>query len=97
MPDHTLDTLVEESHDLLPAAVDLRRELHRWPEQGIHNPITRDRILESLESLNLGVTRHTTTSGVAALHIDYRMMPEHRFPVAHDDMLAGFRWAAAHR
>ena len=67
MPDHTLDTLVEESHDLLPAAVDLRRELHRWPEQGIHNPITRDRILESLESLNLGVTRHTTTSGVAAL------------------------------
>lgn len=35
-------------------------------------------------------------SGVAALHIDYRMMPEHRFPAAHDDMLAGFHWAAAH-
>jgi acetyl esterase len=33
-------------------------------------------------------------SGVAALHVDYRMIPEHRFPAAPDDMLAVARWAA---
>ena len=67
MPEHSLDTLVEESHDLLTAAIDLRRDLHRWPEQGNHNPITRDRILEALEPLGLEVTRHQTTSGIAAM------------------------------
>ncbi|MDO9707131.1 alpha/beta hydrolase [Paracraurococcus lichenis] len=34
-------------------------------------------------------------SGCAALHLDYRLLPEHRFPAAHEDMVAGFRWAAA--
>ena len=67
MPEHSLETLVEESHDLLPAAVDLRRDLHRWPEQGNHNPITRDRILEALEPLGLEVKRHQSTSGIAAM------------------------------
>jgi acetyl esterase len=34
-------------------------------------------------------------SGVAVLHVDYRMIPEHRFPAAPEDMLAAARWVAA--
>jgi len=61
------DALQEEARDLLDGAVLLRRDLHRRPEVGNDLPITRDRILEELEGLNLEVTLHESTSGIAAL------------------------------
>jgi len=59
--------LLAEAMDLAPAAVALRRALHRRPELGLHTPRTRDAVLEGLRGLPLDITLHETTSGVAAL------------------------------
>jgi len=62
----TASTLREEANDQLSEAVDLRRQLHQWPETGNHLPITRDAVLGALEGLPLDIDLHTKTSGIAA-------------------------------
>ena len=62
-----IDDLHTQSLDRLGDTIDLRRALHVHPELGNHLPVTRDRVLESLEGLPLDITLHETTSGVAAL------------------------------
>lgn len=47
--------------------MDLRRLLHRFPEQGNHLPETRRIVLEALEGLPLHIVLHETTSGVVAV------------------------------
>jgi hippurate hydrolase len=66
-PDPVVADVRAHAAEHLDAAVAVRRDLHRWPELGNHLPITRDRVLESLEGLPLDVTLHETTSGVTAL------------------------------
>jgi amidohydrolase len=61
------DTLREEAGDLLDSAVQLRRDLHRHPEVGNDLPITRERILEDIDDLDLDITLHESTSGLTAL------------------------------
>jgi len=61
------DELRAHASDVLGFARNIRRDLHRWPELGNDLPVTRDRVLQSLEGLGLDVTLHATTSGVAAL------------------------------
>ena len=60
-------SLREEAKDLLTPTVELRRELHRWPELGNELPVTQELVLDALEGLSLDVTVHETTSGIAAL------------------------------
>ncbi|MEO6570222.1 MAG: M20 family metallopeptidase [Ilumatobacteraceae bacterium] len=63
----TLDTLRDEALDLNDDTIALRRALHERPELGNDLPITRERVLESLDGLPLDITLHETTSGLAAL------------------------------
>jgi len=66
-PDPQIESVREQARDLLDDTVTLRRALHEWPELGNDLPITRDRVLESLEGLPLDVTSHETTSGIVAI------------------------------
>ncbi|MDW3215845.1 MAG: M20 family metallopeptidase [Ilumatobacteraceae bacterium] len=63
----TLDTLRDEAVELQRDTVALRRALHERPEVGNDLPLTRERVLESLDGLPLDLTLHETTSGVSAL------------------------------
>lgn len=63
----SLSTLADEARSLQDETVALRRALHERPEQGNHLPITRERVLEALDGLDLDVSLHDTTSGIAAL------------------------------
>ena len=65
--DPLIDTVNEHARDLLADTIGLRRTLHEWPELGNELPITRDRVLESLEGLPLSITTHESTSGIVAL------------------------------
>lgn len=65
--DPLIDTINEHAKDLLGDTIQLRRILHQWPELGNDLPITRDRVLESLEGLPLSITTHESTSGIVAL------------------------------
>jgi hippurate hydrolase len=67
MPAMALDTLQEEAREQLPAAIRLRRDLHRRPEIGNLLPHTRERLLEELDGLGLDLTLHEQTSGVTGL------------------------------
>jgi amidohydrolase len=59
--------LVDESREVFDDVVELRRVLHRHPEQGNHLPITRDEVLARLEGLPLDINLHESTSGIAAV------------------------------
>ena len=63
----TLGTLRDEATELQPDTVALRRALHERPEVGNELPITRERVLDSLDGLPLDLTLHETTSGISAL------------------------------
>ncbi|HSL74452.1 MAG TPA: M20 family metallopeptidase [Ilumatobacteraceae bacterium] len=68
VPDAELISSVRaHAGELLDRTVSLRRALHEWPELGNELPITRDRVLESLEGLPLAITTHESTSGIVAL------------------------------
>jgi amidohydrolase len=65
--DPMIESVREQSEDLMPDTIALRRTLHEWPELGNDLPITREHVLASLEGLPLEVTTHESTSGIVAI------------------------------
>lgn len=60
------DAILEDVGALLPAMVELRHELHRFPELGLDLPRTQARVLEELAGLPLAIETGTTCSSVVA-------------------------------
>lgn len=65
--DPVIATTLEHAGELLDDAIDLRRSLHEHPELGNDLPRTTDQVLAALDGLPLGITRHETTTGIAAM------------------------------
>lgn len=62
-----LNNLLAEAEGLLPAAVEMRREIHRHPELGLDLPVTQARILKEIDDLGLDITLGTALSSVTAV------------------------------
>ena len=59
-----LKRFLDEAHGFLPAAVALRRRIHRQPELGLDLPLTTEAVLEGLSGLDVGIARGSSTSGL---------------------------------
>src|SRR6516225_12436408 len=59
-----LHRFLDEARTLLPAAVSLRRRIHRKPELGLDLPLTTAAVLDGLNGLDVGIARGSSTSGL---------------------------------
>ncbi len=62
----TNEELTREAGELLPRAIELRRRIHRRPEQGLELPETKQAILEEIGDLDLEIVESRRTSGIIA-------------------------------
>jgi hippurate hydrolase len=60
-------SLLEAAAEQQPDAVSLRRQIHAEPEVGNHLPLTREKVLTTLEGLPLDIRLSETTSGIVAI------------------------------
>ena len=58
--------LVVAAEAIQPRTVELRRELHRYPEVGNDLPKTRTIVLDAISDLGLDIELHQSTSGIVA-------------------------------
>jgi hippurate hydrolase len=65
--DSLLGSLLDDASALLPGVVELRRDLHRHPELGLHLPRTQARILTELDGLSLALSTGTSTTSVVGV------------------------------
>jgi amidohydrolase len=52
---------------ILPDLVTLRRAIHREPEMGLHNPLTRDKILAALDGMPIEWRQGPSTTGLIGI------------------------------
>lgn len=63
----TTPSFTEDAHEMLDELVELRRDLHRHPEIGLHLPRTQARVLEAIADLGLEITTGKGLSSVVAV------------------------------
>jgi hippurate hydrolase len=59
--------LIARAHAALPEMIALRRAIHAEPELGLHNPLTAEKIINSLNDLPLEIRTGPSTSGILAI------------------------------
>ncbi len=52
-------------------------------------------VIADLDTYDPSARTLQAETGAVALSLDHRQAPEHRFPAAHDDAVAGYRWAVS--
>lgn len=67
LPDARFAGLLAEAEALQSTTVELRRAIHRNPEQGLQLPVTKAAILRALEGLPLEIIHGKTTTSVTAV------------------------------
>ena len=55
---------LDEAQQLLPAATQLRRRIHKQPELGLNLPLTTQAVLDGLDGLDVEIARGKSTSGL---------------------------------
>src|SRR6201987_776981 len=60
----TVNRFLDEARELLPAAVTLRRRIHKQPELGLDLPLTTAAVLDGLQGLDVDIARGPSTSGL---------------------------------
>ncbi len=61
------ETWISAGEAQLPAAIELRRAIHKEPELGLHLPKTTAKVLQALEGLPLEIRQGSSTTGVLAI------------------------------
>ncbi|HJQ45652.1 MAG TPA: M20 family metallopeptidase [Amycolatopsis sp.] len=67
LPDARFAGLLAEAEALQPKTIELRREIHRFPEQGLHLPRTQEAIQRAIADLPLEITPGKSTTSVTAV------------------------------
>ena len=67
LPDARFAGLLAEAQALQPETVELRREIHRYPEQGLHLPRTQEAIRRAIADLPLEITLGRSTTSITAI------------------------------
>ena len=60
-------TILEDARELQGDLIDLRHDIHRHPELGLHLPRTQEKVLESLQDLPLEITLGKGCTSVGAV------------------------------
>ncbi len=60
------ETILTGAQDVLPEVISIRRAIHREPELGNDLPLTKQKVMDALEGIDLDIVHSQETSGIVA-------------------------------